>query len=104
MKIRLQLFASLSRYLPGGGGGESQGVSFELPDGTTLGALVQRLGVPDEVPRISLVNGRDAEAEQVLKDGDVVSLFPPLAGGGSPGRDLGPPFPFVRMYNLPLKG
>lgn len=81
MKVRLQLFASLSRYLPGGGGEESQGAALVLPEGTTLGALVQRLGVPDEVPRINLVNGRDAEAEQVLRDGDVVSLFPPLAGG-----------------------
>jgi molybdopterin converting factor small subunit len=33
--------------------------------------------------RIVLVNGRDVEDDQQLESGDVVDVFPPLAGGGS---------------------
>jgi molybdopterin converting factor small subunit len=56
-------------------------VLIELPTGATVGDLVRALGIPDEMPRIVLVNGHDAEDVRTLEAGDVVSAFPPLAGG-----------------------
>lgn len=79
MKIEVRLFASLVRYLPEGGGGHSN--TLEIPDGITLGQVVKLLRIPEEMPAIHLINGRDAGFDQAVKDGDVVSLFPPLAGG-----------------------
>jgi molybdopterin converting factor small subunit len=48
----------------------------------TAAQLVRSLGIPDDLPRMILVNGLDAVLEgTLLRDGDVVSVFPPLAGG-----------------------
>lgn len=78
IKIEVRLFATLAAYVPGGGGNAA---TIELPGGATVGHLVQVLAIPDDLPRITLVNGRNAESEEPLASGDVVSLFPPLAGG-----------------------
>ena len=37
--------------------------------------------IPDEVPRLLLVNGRDVEPTARLRPGDVVDVLPPLVGG-----------------------
>lgn len=81
IKIEVRLFATLTAYLPGG---EGNAANMELPDGATLGDLVQMLAIPDDLPRVTLVNGRNAELDQRLLSGDVVTLFPPLAGGSAP--------------------
>ena len=47
----------------------------------TIHDLIHELKLPDDIPRIIIVNGIHAEPDHVIKDGDVVSLFPPLAGG-----------------------
>lgn len=79
MRIEVRLFATLADYLPAAGRGE--GAALELPDGATLGDVVRRLGIPDDVPRLMLVNGMDAAPDHRLESGDVVAIFPPLAGG-----------------------
>ena len=79
MKVEVKLFATLAKYLPGGEDGGS--ATAEVPDGSTVGQLIRRLGIPDGMPRIVLINGLDADPEQPLHDGDALSVFPPLAGG-----------------------
>ena len=79
MKVEVRLFATLAAYLPEGG--EGDGVTLAVPDGTTVGAIVGRLAIPPELPAITVVNGIDAGPEHVLAAGDVLSMFPPLAGG-----------------------
>jgi molybdopterin converting factor small subunit len=54
---------------------------IDLPPGATVLHALRRLGIPDDAPRIVLVNGHDAEDGQALAPGDVVSAFPPLSGG-----------------------
>jgi molybdopterin converting factor small subunit len=78
IKVEVRLFATLSAYIPGG---EGNTATIELPDGATVGDLVQTLAIPDDLSRITLVNGRDAGSSDRLNAGDIVSLFPPLAGG-----------------------
>ncbi|MFQ5793322.1 MAG: MoaD/ThiS family protein, partial [Acidobacteriota bacterium] len=51
------------------------------PDGSTIRDVIQRLGIPEDIATITLVNGHDASSEQILNEGDTVSMFPPLAGG-----------------------
>jgi sulfur carrier protein ThiS len=54
-----------------------------VPEGTTVVALLHRLGIPDRLPRLVLVNDRDAGPEHRLAAGDVVTVLPPLAGGAA---------------------
>ena len=77
MKITVSLFATLRRYAPG------DDHVFDLPvaPGATLQQVVQELGIPDALHRITLVNGRHGKPDQVLADGDAVTLFPPITGG-----------------------
>lgn len=79
MKIEVKLFATFAFYLPETSAGSS--ATLEVPTGSTVRQVVTLLEVPDEMPAIILVNGRDADPEQVLEDGDVLAMFPPLAGG-----------------------
>lgn len=74
MKVTLKLFATLRDY------GEKY-EELELKEGTTLEELIKMKKIPLDMPMIRLVNGEFAEFSQELKDGDVVSLFPPIAGG-----------------------
>ena len=79
MKVEVRLFATFAAFLPP----ESvAGVtSVEVPEGTTIAVLAERLGIPAAASRITLVNGEDADPDRRLASGDVVAMFPPLAGG-----------------------
>ena len=87
MKIQVALYATLSQYLPPGA--QNRKAMIEVRDGVTVRDVLNQLGIPQELPNILLVNGRQASEETALKDGEVVSVFPPLAGGRSvPGSDV----------------
>lgn len=47
----------------------------------TVGVIVEELGIPNSEVGIIFINGRNASMDQILKDGDTLSLFP-LVGGG----------------------
>ena len=79
MKVEVQLFATLAAYLPAGASGDS--VTLGMPDGTTVAEVIHSLQIPIDLECLTVVNGRDTPAEHQLTDGDVLSLFPPLAGG-----------------------
>ena len=79
VRIQVQLFATLSRYLPGASA--THGATVDVPDGSTIRDVLARLGIPHEVPVITLLNGRDAGHEETLKESDTLTMFPPLAGG-----------------------
>ena len=79
MEIEVRLFATLRDYLPKGSSQFSCKVKVN-PINTVRGIL-KKLKIPDEIPKIILVNGVHGNLEQVLKRGDVLSVFPPVAGG-----------------------
>jgi molybdopterin converting factor small subunit len=80
MTIELRLFASLRKKLPAG---SPRGkCSLDLPEGTTFAQLLERMQIPAKSAQMVLFNGeQDKSLDRVLRDGDVVSVFPPLAGG-----------------------
>jgi molybdopterin converting factor small subunit len=43
--------------------------------------VMQLLKIPETLECLRVVNGRDIAALDHLSEGDVLSLFPPLAGG-----------------------
>ena len=81
MRVGVRLFATLARYLPKDGQGGS--TDLDLAEGSTVGDVASALGIPADLPRIILVNDADADEGRRLRAGDVVTLFPPLAGGTS---------------------
>ena len=54
---------------------------IELEDGRNVSDLLGRLGIPPSKVAIILVDGRHAQQDQPLQDGETVSLFPAIAGG-----------------------
>ena len=82
MKIQVALYATLSQYLPPDA--QNRKAVIEVGDGATVRDVMTQLGIPQDLPNILLVNGRQSSEETVLKDGEMVSVFPPLAGGASP--------------------
>ncbi|HET9925261.1 MAG TPA: MoaD/ThiS family protein [Methylomirabilota bacterium] len=79
MKVEVHLTATLRTYLPVGTAGDN--IVLDLPEGATVDQVVHSLRIPSELERLTIVNGRDAAPDQPLSEGDVLSLFPPLAGG-----------------------
>jgi len=92
VRVEVHLFATLERFLPSG---SRHGVAIlDVPEGSTASDVTTRLGIPAGLERVLLVNGREAGPEQRLASGDVLDVYPPLAGGsresrsapGSPGH------------------
>ena len=74
MNVELNLYASLARSVPRTG-------PVEVGENTTILGLLRRLGVPMEKVKIVFLNGLHASGEEILRDGDRVGVFPPVAGG-----------------------
>lgn len=83
MRITFKLFASLSEYLPPGS--HQNTVEIEVENELSLNRLMDRYNVPREMAHLVLVNGVfqcDADREApILKEGDTVAIWPPVAGG-----------------------
>jgi len=79
MKIEIKLFANLQEYLPPGS--EKYACSLELEAGTTVGQVLEKLKIPDSEPIITVINGIHRPVDETLHPGDVLSVFPPVAGG-----------------------
>jgi molybdopterin synthase sulfur carrier subunit len=79
MKLEIKLFANFREFLPPGT--EKYTCWLELEEGTTIGQVLEKLKIPDDIPMITLVNGLHRTFEDRVQPGDVLSVFPPVAGG-----------------------
>ena len=79
VRVEVRLFATLAEFLPSDG--RDGAAVLEIPEGSTVTEVTRRLGIPPDLARVVLVNGRDAGSEAPLAARDVVTIFPPLAGG-----------------------
>ncbi len=77
--VHTKLFATLRRHYPHLGIGESMPV--ELPEGATVGQLLNHLRLPADQVKIVFVNSIVRREEYALNDGDEVGVFPPVGGG-----------------------
>ena len=56
--------------------------SITLPQGSTVSTILDIFGITKETKLIILINGAPHKTrETVVKNGDIVAIFPPLAGG-----------------------
>jgi len=83
MKVTVKLYALLGGYLPDGAT-DNQAV-LELAEGATPRDVMAKLNVPPESCHLILINGHfvpPSEREsRRLDDGDVLAMWPPVAGG-----------------------
>ena len=79
MKIELKLFASLRKYTPLKS--DSNTCMLEIDEGTTISELLEHSGIPANLCKIIFVNGIHAKKADLLRDGDRLGIFPPVAGG-----------------------
>jgi|Deesub1362A_J573_1020465.scaffolds.fasta_scaffold00036_148 molybdopterin converting factor small subunit len=75
IKVKVKFFATLRRF------GREKDV--ELKYGVKVEDLLNILKIPRDEAHLILVNGKKAEIEHTLHDGDEVAMFPPVAGGNS---------------------
>ena len=84
MDITFKLFATLTDYLPPDARRANQ-VTLNLPGGTTVQQAYAPFGLPDKMVHLVLVNGRyiapEHRATEVLRPGDALAIWPPIAGG-----------------------
>jgi sulfur carrier protein ThiS len=80
MKVIIRLVGSMKRLLP-----EKDRVNgssrLDIAPGTTLAGFIEDAGIESGGALVVLVNGRCPEAGRKLEEGDVVAVFPPVAGG-----------------------
>jgi len=74
MDVEVRLFESLKKHQPEGG-------KFRLAEGSRVSDLLTALGISTDDVGILMVNRVDGRFDQMIQDGDVVTLIPPMGGG-----------------------
>ncbi|AHF06974.1 MoaD/ThiS family protein [Desulfitobacterium metallireducens] len=74
MKITIKLFATLRD-------GRFKEQKIVVQDTYRIIDIIIQYAIPREEVSICLVNGRNVQPEQTLKEGDTFSIFPPVGGG-----------------------
>ena len=79
MTVSVKLFATLRKYLPDDAVNKT--ASIILDDPSTTDDIVESMGIPDGHVHLILINGKHAKSGSKIHDGEVISIFPPVAGG-----------------------
>ncbi|MGH8727180.1 MAG: MoaD/ThiS family protein [Burkholderiales bacterium] len=83
MRVKFKLFATLADYLPQPN--MTNEVELNVAPGTTIDSMVEQYNLPRGLVHLVLVNGfyiePAARSTTSLKEGDVLAIWPPIAGG-----------------------
>lgn len=84
MRITFKLFAQLTDYLPVEAR-HTNVIEIEVAPQATISEIIEPYGMPPRLVHLVLVNGTYmAPAQrltQTLQPGDVLAIWPPIAGG-----------------------
>lgn len=84
MNITFKLFASLTDYLPVEAR-YSNVLELDVAAHATISQIIEPYGLPPKLVHLVLINGKYIEPEkrltQTLREGDVLAIWPPIAGG-----------------------
>ncbi len=84
MQITFKLYASLGQHLP-----QEHRIGNQMPlvvaEGATIAQVIEPFALPMKLVHLVLVNGHFVPPEQratrQLVEGDVLAIWPPIAGG-----------------------
>ena len=79
MEIEIRLFANLAKLLPEGS--KNKRAKIIVRDDITINELLNELKIPSNVTNVIMVNGIHQNRDVKLKEGDVLSVIPPVTGG-----------------------
>ena len=79
IEIELKLFHTLRKLLPHVIDDFSH--RFSVPVGTTVGDILEMIGVPQKMPVVTILNGKSVEKNITVSPNDVVSVMSPAEGG-----------------------
>jgi len=84
VRVTVKLYATLGDYLPPGSKGNK--VEVEVDDeAAAVDAVLRPFSLPPKLTHLVLVNGvfipPEARASTCLAEGDVLAVWPPIAGG-----------------------
>ena len=81
--ITLKLMATLTDYLPQPRQGHQ--IRLDIAAGTTIRDVIERFRLPWKLVHLVLVDGvyvpPDQRGSRVLRDGETLAIWPPVAGG-----------------------
>ncbi len=84
MQITFKLYATLGDYLPADRRRDNA-MALDIADNTTVSDAIAPFGLPAKLVHLVLINGHFVPPEQratrTLVDGDVLAIWPPIAGG-----------------------
>ena len=84
MQITFKLYASLTDFLPADTR-RSNAMTLEVPEGATIEQVTEPFQLPQKLVHLVLINGRYIapadRATLALQPGDVLAIWPPIAGG-----------------------
>lgn len=84
MRVTLKLYATLTDHLPAHARRDNA-VLLDLAETETIASAIEPFGLPQRLVHLVLVNGvfvpREERAGRALRDGDVLAIWPPIAGG-----------------------
>ncbi|MBM3303014.1 MAG: MoaD/ThiS family protein, partial [Deltaproteobacteria bacterium] len=68
MQVNVKLFANLREYSPN----KNPNFTTTLEEGATVEDLLKKLGIPRDVPHLTLINGTHVRGNQALKEDDTI--------------------------------
>lgn len=77
VKVKVKAYGGLAHYLPE----KKEEIEVEVGDGIALRDLVKNLGIPEEEIWLVSVDNEIRPKEAILKGGEEVLIFAPVAGG-----------------------
>ncbi len=78
MRVVVVLYGDLRKYVRNG----ERKIEVEVEVDTTVGALLSQLGVTRSTAWNAALDGKIAHTDDRLADDSVLTVFPPIAGGG----------------------
>ncbi len=84
MRITFKLYASLTQHLPPEARPGNQ-VELDVASDATIAQVIEPFNLPMKLVHLVLINGTFVPPEQratrQLAEGDVLAIWPPIAGG-----------------------
>jgi len=80
MVIEVKVLSTFGRYVPVQDKRLEKN-KWDVPEGAKVADVLTILKIPEEQDKILLVNGRSADGEAELCEGDILQVFPAIYGG-----------------------